>query len=79
MYIRSDLSNDVKSFFSPEIESVFLDILLRNTKPKVVGITYRPPSQLEHFSKLDANNNEIYILGDFNINVYLKLMHFSKK
>ena len=78
MYIRNDLSNDVKSFFSPEIESVFLDILLRNTKPKVVGITYRPPSQLEYFSKLDTNNNEIYILGDFNINVYLKLMHFSK-
>ena len=24
-----------------------------------------------HFSKLNTNNNEIYILGDFNINLYL--------
>ena len=77
-YIRNDLSFDVKPFFQPEIENVFFEILLPNTKPIVVGIIYRPPSQSEfleiintHFSKLDTNNNEIYILGDFNINLYL--------
>ena len=77
-YIRNDLSYDVKSFFPPEIENSFFEILLPNTKPIIVGIIYRPPSQSEfleiintHFSKLDTNNNEIYILGNFNINLYL--------
>ena len=77
-YIRNDLSYEVKSFFPPEIENIFFEILLPNTKPIIVGIIYRPPSQSEfleiintHFSKLDTNNNEIYILGDFNINLYL--------
>ena len=77
-YIRNDLSYDVKSFFPPEIESIFFEILLPNTKPIIVGNIYRPPSLSEfleiintHFSKLDTNNNEIYILGDFNINIYL--------
>ena len=60
-YIRSDLSFDVI-----EIENVFFEILLPNTKPLVVGIVYRPPSQSEfleiispHFSNLDTKNNEI--------------------
>ena len=77
-YIRNDLSYDVKSFFPPEIENIFFEILLPNTKPIIVGIIYGPPGQSEfletintHFSKLDTNNNEIYILGDFNINLYL--------
>ena len=69
---------DIKSFFLLEIESIFFEILLPNTKPIIVRNIYRPPSQSEfleiintHFSKLDTNNNEIYILGDFNINLYL--------
>ena len=76
--IRNELSFDVKSFFPHEIQNILFEILLPNTKPIVVGIIYRPPSQSEfleiintHFSKLDTNNNEIYILGDFNINLYL--------
>ena len=42
-YIRNYLSFDVKPFFLPEIENVFLEILLPNTKSIVVGIIYRPP------------------------------------
>ena len=68
-YVRNDLSYDAKSFFPPEIENIFFELLLPNTKPIDVGITYRPPSQTEfleiintHFSKLDTNNNHIYIL-----------------
>ena len=68
-YIRNDLSFDGKN--------VFFEILLPNTKPIVVGIIYQPHSQSEfldiintHFSKLYSNDNEIYILGDFNINLY---------
>ena len=74
--IRNDLRFDVKSFFLPEIENVFFEILLPSTKPIVVGIIYRPPIQSgflqitnTHFSKLTTNNNEIYILGELNINL----------
>ena len=44
-----------------------------------MGTIYRPPSQgsfieaiTEHFSKINTNNTEIYILGGFNINLLLK-------
>ena len=85
-YIRNDLSYDVKSFFPPEIENIFFELLLPNTKPIVVGIIYRPPIQSEfleiintHFSKPDTNNNEIYIFGDFNINLYLDNSYIFQK
>ena len=85
-YIRNDLSYGVKSFFLPEIENIFFKLLLPNTKPIVVGIIYRPPSQSEFleiintlFSKLDTNNNEIYILGNFNINLYLNNSYIFQK
>ena len=84
--MRNDLSYDAKSFFPPEIENIFFELLLQNTKPIVVRIIYRPPSQSEfleiiniHFSKLDTNNNEIYILGDFNINLYLNNSYIFQK
>ena len=85
-YIRNGLSYDVKSFFPPEIENIFSEILLPNKKPIVVKIIYWPPSQSEfleiintHFSKLDTNNNEIYILGDFNVNLYLNNSYIFQK
>ena len=85
-YTRNDLSFDAKPFFPPEIENVFFEILLPNTKAIVVGIIYQPSSQSEfleiintHFSKLDTNNNEIYILGDFNINFYLNNSYIFEK
>ena len=82
-YIRNDLSYDAKSFFPPEIENIFFELLLPNTKPIVIGIVYRPPSQSDfleiintHFSKLDTNNNEIY---KSNINLYLDNSYIFEK
>ena len=69
-YIRSDLSYDVKSFFPSEIENIFFELLLPNTKLLIAGIIYRPPSQSDfleiknaHFSKLNTNNDEITYLA----------------
>ena len=63
-YIRNDLSYEVKSFFPPEIENIFFELLLPNTKLIVFRIIYRPPGQSEvleimntHFSKLDKNKS----------------------
>ena len=76
-YIRNDLSYDVKSYFLKDIENIFLELLLPNTKPIVVGTIYCPPNQTnfmeifnENLSKVDTNNVETYILGDFNINLW---------
>ena len=85
-YMRNDLIYDVKSIFPPKIENIFFEQLLPNMKPVVVGIIYRPPSQSDfleiintHFSKFDTNNNEIYMLGDFNINLYLNNSYIFQK
>ena len=60
------------SVFPHEIESVFFEILLPNSKPITVGTIYRPPNQSnflevlnENMNKIDSISNEIYILGDF--------------
>ena len=86
-YIRNDLSYDVRSIFPPESENIFFEPLLPNAKPIAVGIIYRPPNQSDfleitntHFSKLDTNNDEIYIPGDSNIKTSILIAHtFSKK
>ena len=63
---RPDLDN-------PNLEAVWLEILLPKTRHIVVGGIYRPPSQtnfLEEIKKvlsLIRTECESYILGDFNI------------
>ena len=76
-YIRNDISFNQKPLFNNEIENVFIDILLPKTKSFTVGIFYRPPNKskfieniTEDFSKLNTENNDLFILGDMNINLY---------
>ena len=76
-YIRSDISYVEKDFFPNVIENIFFEILLPKTSLITVGIMYRPPSQTNFleilnmtFEKVDVDKKEIYILGDFNINMY---------
>ena len=70
-YIRNYLSCSIISVFSREIESVFFEIVLPNSKPITVGTIYRPPNQSnflevlnKKMNKIDSIGNEIYILGD---------------
>ena len=76
-YIRRDISCVQKDFFPNVIEKFFFEILLPKTSPVTVGIMYRPPSQTNFleilnkiFEKVSLDKKEIYILGDFNINMY---------
>ena len=86
-YIRNDLSYNIISVFPSEIESIFFEILLPNSKPITVGTIYCPPNQSdylevlnENMNKIDSISNETYILGDFNINLSLNDSYiFSKK
>ena len=76
-YIRKDLAFNPREDFSPDIENVFLDILLPKSKPILVGILYRPPTASGFLDKLtlaisravDFDSQEVYILGDLNINL----------
>ena len=82
-YIRSDISFNVRGDFSSEIENIFLDILLPKTKPILIGILYRPPDQPKFLDNLSTsisqtcsfNEQEVYILGDLNINLINSQKH----
>ena len=86
-YIRNDLSHNIISVFPREIESVFFEILLPNSKPLTVGTIYHPPNQFsflkvlnENMNIIDSISNEFYILDGFNINLSLNDFYiFSKK
>ena len=85
-YVRNDLSYIEKIFFPEEIKNIFFDILLPKTKPITVRTIYQPPNQNnlletlnEHFAKLDTLKKELYILGDFNINLYQNQNHTGCK
>ena len=76
-YVGNDLSCNVLSVFPNKVENIFFEILLRNSKPITVGTIYRLLNQRifleilnDNMNKIDSVNNEIYILGDFNINLY---------
>ena len=78
-FIRNDLSYNTKSCLPSEIENIFIKIFLPPSKLLVVGTIYCPPSQgsftksiTEHFPKYYTDDTEIYILGDFNINLFSK-------
>ena len=62
---------------SLKTQKIFFELLLPNIKPIVVGTMCRPPNQTnfmktfnENLSKVDTNNVETYILGNFNINLW---------
>ena len=82
-YIRTDISFNVRGDFSSEIENIFLDILLPKTKPILIGILYQPPDQSKFLDNLSTsisqtcsfNEQEVYILGDLNINLINSQKH----
>lgn len=85
-YIKSNISFNIRTDFSTEIENIFFDILLPNSKPILVGITYRPPDQSGFLNNLSAaitgttsfDANEAYILGDLNIDLQKRQSHYRE-
>ena len=70
-YIRNDLSYNILSVFPCEIENIFFEILLSNSKPVIVGTICHPPNQNNFLELLNSStnkinpvDNEIYILHD---------------
>ena len=80
------MSYNIVSVFPREIESVFFEILLPNSKPITVGAIYCPPNQFsflevlnENMNKIDPVSNKIYILGDFSITLSLNNSYILSK
>ena len=82
-YIRNDISFNPRGNFSSEVENIFLEMLLPKTKPILIGILYRPPDQSKFLDKLSTaisetdnfDAQEVYILGDLNINLINNQKH----
>ena len=77
-YIRSYICYSRKTRLSDSLENIFIDLLFPQTEAISVSIFYKSPSQtrfleqmLTVFASLELNN-ELYILGDFNINLLFK-------
>ena len=54
-FIRKDLFYNKKSFFSPEIENIFMKIFLPHSKALIRGSFTEIIT--EHFSKINTNNS----------------------
>ena len=85
-YIKNNIAHNRQSSVSESIENIVLDILLPKSKPITVGIIYRLPNYvdfIDHFNntlgKLRFQSNEIYLLGDFNINLFFEGHYVLKK
>ena len=65
---------------SHELEALWIEIKLPNTKPILTGTFYRPPrsdavyqGQIEEsISRVTELNQEVIVLGDFNYNMHCK-------
>ena len=76
-YIKKDLSFCTITLHYKELEHLVFDTLLPKSKPIFIGVFCRPPNQaefddlmVEKVSNWNVNYNEIYLLGDFNINLF---------
>ena len=85
-HIRNGLSYNILSVFPCEIEIVFFEFLLPNSKPVIVGTIYHPLSQncflellTSNINKINSADNKIYIVGDFNINLFLNNSYILEK
>ena len=84
--IRNDLNYKILSVFPSENKSLFFEILLPNSKPVIVATIYCPTNQSnflevlnKNMNEIDSISNEIYVLGDFNINLSLNDSYISSK
>ena len=77
-YIKNNICFNRKTCISYDIENIFIDLLFPKTKPISVGIIYKPPSQMQFLQQMIAEfealdlDNEIYVLGHFNINTLFR-------
>ena len=82
-YIRNDIIYNVKSYLPKDIENIFFELLLPNTKP---GKIYHLQNQThfmevfnENLSKVETDNGEIYIYCNSSIILWQNSHYFFQK
>ena len=75
-----------ETIISQEIEHILVSIFIPKSKPIKIGIFYRPPSQnnfldilMNELSSLNTNKSEVYLLGDFNMNLLQRNQYVLKE
>ena len=76
-YIKKSSSYSRKSSFSPNTESIFINIFLPKLKPILVGVLYQPLNKPRFVDSLDnslkesniSNIEERYLMDDFKVNL----------
>ena len=75
-YIKYDICFSTKHILSKKIKVTFMDLVFPKTKPKSKGIVYRPPKDAiflqlfaEILNSLNVSENEMFVLGEMNINI----------
>ena len=83
-YIRKGLCFNTRPLNCKEIENMIFDILFPKSKPVTIGVFSRPQNQanfmeliVKSFSLLNLKDNEIYLLGYFNINLLQNKLYFE--
>ena len=75
-YIKNNISFEIKKYFPPDIENLFVDIVFPNSEPFTVNFL---EILNEHFDQINSENKELYLLGDFNINILHNGKSFLEK
>ena len=75
LYIKTSLAYNTRPDLDNNLEATWIDLLLKKTKPILIGCIYRPPQQRDFFDPFEQlvsnlpTDSEIIILGDTNINL----------
>ena len=81
LYIKQDLEYKIRNDLcinDSETESFFIEVINSHKSNVIIGIVYKPPCVSgnnftdhidEIFSRLNAENKNCYIMGDYNINL----------
>ena len=84
-FVKNTICYNQNFMFQNDVENIIIDLIFPNTKPITVGIFYRPPDQRnfiesisQEFPSLNLESNEVYLLGDFNYNLYQNEKHIFK-
>ena len=85
-YVKNELCFNRETIISQEIEHIIVSIFIPKCKPIKIGIFYRPPGQnnfldilMNELSSLNTNKSEVYLLGDFNINLLQRNQYVLKE
>ena len=75
IYIREDITFNPRPDLETSLEATWIDILMKHTKPVLVGCVYRPPNQTDFMQTFKETiqglspESDTIILGDINIDI----------